>query len=205
MSTSDKTRTCSGPDIELKAILEALLFVADKPLPINLLKQITDKEKEELTSCLDELKSEYEVRGSGIQLIKIAGGYQLCTRPELAFWIKRLYTSRQLRRLSQAALETLAVIAYRQPLIRAEIEVVRGVDASGILRTLLEKSLIRIMGRKKVPGRPIMYGTTQDFLMHFGLEDLSSLPKLEELKDLLPQDEPAGEESAQTTIDFGGE
>lgn len=193
------------PDKELKAILEALLFVADKPLSIGQFRQITDKEKTELVQCLDELRGEYEARESGIQLIKIAGGYQLCTRSELALWIKRLYSSRQLRRLSQAALETLSIIAYRQPLIRAEIEAIRGVDISGILRTLLEKSLVRIVGRKKVPGRPIMYGTTQDFLIHFGLEDLSSLPKLEELKDLLPQDEPqAEEEPAQTTIDFGG-
>ncbi len=176
-------------EIKLINIIEALLFVADKPLSINQLKQITDKEKKDLASCLDELIAEYDVRNSGLQLIKIAGGYQLCTRPEVAPWIKRFYTSRQLLRLSQPALETLAIVAYRQPIIRAEIEAVRGVDVSGILRMLLEKSLIRIVGRKKVPGRPIMYGTTQEFLLHFGLEDLSSLPKLEELQELLPPDE----------------
>ncbi len=180
-------------EIQLKNIIEALLFVSDKPLSINQLKQITDNEKKELTSCLNELIADYESRNSGLQLLNIAGGYQLCTRPGLAPWINRLYTSRQLRRLSPAALETLAIIAYRQPIIRAEIEVVRGVDVSGILRTLIEKSLIRIMGRKKVPGRPIMYGTTQEFLLHFGLEDLACLPKMEELKELLPADEPEGE------------
>ena len=194
------------PETKLKAIVEALLFVADKPLLVNQLKQITDTDNPELTKCLEELQAEYQARGSGIQLVKVAGGYQLCTKAELAPWIKRLFSSRQLRRLSQPALETLAIIAYRQPIIRAEIEAIRGVDISGILRMLLERSLIRIAGRKKVPGRPIMYGTTPEFLLHFGLEDLSCLPKLEELKELLPQDELATEtESTQSTINFSGD
>jgi segregation and condensation protein B len=192
-------------DIQLKAILESLLFVSDKPLSVSQLKQIVDTGKQELTACLEELKSEYQAREGGIQLIKVAGGYQLCTRPESAPWVKKLYSSRQLRRLSQPAMETLAIIAYRQPLIRAEIEAVRGVDTSGILKTLLERSLIRIVGRRKAPGRPIMYGTTQEFLLHFGLEDLSCLPRLEELKELLLQDETVEKESAQTTMNFDGD
>jgi segregation and condensation protein B len=184
-----------GADIKLKAIIDALLFVADTPLSVKQLKQVVDTDEPEIIDCLTALESEYENREGGIQLTKVAGGYQLCTRAAAAPWIKRLYNFRQLRRLSQPAMETLSIIAYRQPLIRAEIEAIRGVDASGIIKTLLEKSLIKIVGRKKVPGRPIMYGTTQEFLLHFGLEDLSCLPKLEELKDLLSQDEPAGEVS----------
>jgi segregation and condensation protein B len=187
--------------LKLKAIIEALLFMADKPLSVSQLRQVTDADKAEVIHCLEGLEAEYQSLDRGIQLVKVAGGYQLCTRPELAPWVKRLYRARQLKRLSQPALETLAIIAYRQPIIRAEIEAIRGVDVSGILRMLLERSLVRIVGRRKVPGRPIMYGTTQEFLLHFGLEDLSCLPKLEELKELLPQDE-AGMESGQATSDF---
>ncbi len=176
-------------DVQLKSIIEALLFVADKPLSVNLLKEITDSNKKEIIFCLEKLEQEYKADDRGIQLVKVAGGYQLATKAELASWIRRLYSSRQLRSLSQAAMETLAIVAYRQPIIRAEVEAVRGVDVSGILRMLLERKLIKMAGRKKIPGRPIMYGTTRDFLIYLGLDDLSGLPKLEELKDLLPQDD----------------
>jgi len=130
---------------------------------------------------MDELKTDYNARG--IQLVEIAEGYQLCTREEYAEWIKKFYKIDKGSKLSQASLETLSIIAYKQPITRVELEEIRGVDSGGVVRTLLEKNLIKNMGRKKVPGRPMMYGTTRKFLEYFGLKSLSDLPTLEEFKD----------------------
>jgi segregation and condensation protein B len=131
--------------------------------------------------CLQE---DYEKAGRGVQLVEVAGGFQLVTRPEYAPWIKRLEKSKPAPKLSRSALESLAVIAYKQPIVRAEIEQIRGVETSGVLKTLLERKLVRIVGRKDEPGRPILYGTTKYFLQHFGLRDLSELPPLREFKEL---------------------
>jgi len=120
----------------------------------------------------------------GIQLVKLAGGYRLVTKAEYAPWLKRLDKAKAAQKLSRSALESLAIIAYKQPLVRAEIEDIRGVETSGVLRTLLERKLVRIVGRKEVPGRPIMYGTTKFFLEHFGLQDIAQLPPLREFKEL---------------------
>jgi segregation and condensation protein B len=171
------------------AVIEALLFASETPLTAERMAEILpDIEKTEIVSLLRGLTQEYEVRGGGICLWEVAGGFQFRTRTDLAPWIRKLKAGRPAM-LSAAALETLAVVAYRQPLVKAEIDRIRGVDASGALKGLLEKKLVRIVGRKDVPGKPIIYGTTRKFLEVFNLKDLSELPTLRELKDLQEQQE----------------
>ena len=166
------------------AILEALIFASEAPLtPERVADVLADTEKKEALSLLEELSREYETRGGGILLVQVAGGFQFRTRPEMAPWIRKLKSARPAM-LSPAALETLAVIAYRQPIVKSEIDRIRGVDVSGALKGLLEKKIVRIVGRKDVPGKPIIYGTTRKFLEVFNLKDLSELPTLRELKDL---------------------
>ncbi len=171
------------------AIIEALLFASETPLAAERITEILpDIERTEIVSLLRGLMREYEVRGGGISLQEVAGGFQFRTRTDLAPWIRKLKAGRPAM-LSPAALETLAVVAYRQPLVKSEIDRIRGVDASGALKGLLEKKLVRIVGRKDVPGKPIIYGTTRKFLEVFNLKDLSELPTLRELKDLQEQQE----------------
>jgi segregation and condensation protein B len=169
----------------LKGILEALLFVTADPIPVSrfvtLLGAVT---KQEVEQALDGLRHEYEQEGRGLQLAEVAGGYRIVTKAEFAPWLKRLEKVKAPSKLSRSALESLAIIAYKQPIVRAEVEQIRGVETSGVIRTLLERKLVRIVGRKEEPGRPIMYGTTKFFLEHFGLRDLSQLPPLREFKEL---------------------
>ena len=168
----------------LKVIIEALVFVSDTPVTVAVIEGILgDVSKKEISSALDDLVREYEERDGGIFLKEIAGGYQFRTGEPLAPWVLKLKGQKPMD-LSPAAMETLAVVAYRQPVMKSEIERVRGVDVSGILWGLLEKNLVRIMGRKNVPGRPIIYGTTRKFLEIFGLKALSDLPTLREFKEL---------------------
>ncbi len=168
---------------KIKNIIECLLFFSDKPLSIDKLAEIIEIEnREKIKEAIGELEREYELRNSGLQVLNIAEGYQFCTRPEFSSWVRRLYKSQTTFYLSLSALETLSIIAYKQPVTRAEIEKIRGVDTSYVLRTLLERKLIRISGRKRLPGRPIIYGTTQEFLRYFGLRDLSEIPSLDEIK-----------------------
>ena len=170
---------------ELKPIIEALLFVSHEPVTLERLTAALGMvSKAEVGQALAQLQAEYEKAERGIQVSEIAGGFQLTTRPEYAPWIKALGKSKPAPKLSRSGLESLAIIAYRQPIVRAEIEAIRGVETSGVLRTLLERKLVRIVGRKDVPGRPIMYGTTKHFLQHFGLCDLGQLPPLREFKEL---------------------
>jgi len=170
---------------ELKAIIESLLFVSAEPIPaVRLAAAIGDVTRAEIEACLRILEHELEQEGRGIRLAEIAGGYRLVTKQEYAPWIKRLDKTKSAAKLSRSALETLAIIAYKQPLVRSEVEEIRGVETSGVIRTLLERKLVRIVGRKEVPGRPIMYGTTKFFLEQFGLSDLSQLPPLREFKEL---------------------
>lgn len=166
-----------------KSVIENILFVADSPLTLAKIAEIFNGEmnKTVIKEILDKLKTDYEHRG--IQLVEVAEGYQLCTRPEASEWIKRFYNIEKGSRLSQASMETLSIIAYKQPITRTEIEEIRGVDSGGVIKTLLEKNLTRNIGRKKVPGRPMMYGTTRKFLEYFGLKSLADLPTLEELKE----------------------
>jgi segregation and condensation protein B len=169
---------------EKAAILEALIFASEVPLTLERVAEVmTDTEKKEIATLIEELAHQYDTRRGGIFLAEVAGGYQFRTRQDLASWIRKLKAARPAM-LSPAALETLAVIAYRQPLVKAEIDRIRGVDASGALKGLLDKRLVRIVGRKDVPGKPIIYGTTKKFLEVFNLKDLSELPTLRELKDL---------------------
>jgi segregation and condensation protein B len=170
----------------IKAILEAVLFVAERPLgPSELSPLLPEFSHEEIKTTLKILKYDYENEGRGLEVKEVAGGYRLQTREDLKDWILRLKRFAR-PRLSQASMETLAIIAYKQPVTRAEIEALRGVDSTGTIRFLLDKRLIRIAGRKETPGRPILYGTTRQFLETFELKDLSSLPSLSELEEMNP-------------------
>lgn len=170
---------------ELKAILEAVLFVSSEPVPLaRLVSVLGSVNKADVEQALTQLTQDLEQDDRGVQLVQVAGGYRVMTKPDYAPWIKKLEKAKTMQKLSRSALESLAIIAYKQPLVRSEIEQIRGVETSGVLRTLLERKLIRIVGRKEVPGRPIMYGTTKFFLEHFGLQDLSQLPPLREFKEL---------------------
>ena len=168
----------------LKSTIESLIFVSQNPLGIDAIKGILeDVNKMAIQRCLDELLEEYGQLDRSFHLVKVAEGFQFRTKPEYAQWIQKLKKTK-VTRLTKAALETLAIIAYKQPIIRAEIEALRGVDSGWVLRALLEKKLIWIMGRKAMPGRPIVYGTSKYFLEVFGLENISSLPTLREIEDL---------------------
>ena len=175
---------------ELTAILEALIFASPEPLTPKAIFKLLDTEPEEdLRAALEALKREYD-RPGGLQIVEVAGGYQIVTRPDLHEWVRRLFHERTTQKLTVQALETLAVIAYRQPITAAEITDVRGVNTSGVLNTLLERNLIKIVGRKQVAGRPFMYATTKEFLIRFGLNDLSDLPKVEDMAEALGLDRP---------------
>jgi len=170
---------------ELKAILEALIFASPEPLTPKALYKLLDAEpKEDIQAALAELKRDYD-RPGGLQLVEVAGGYQIVTRPDLHEWVRRLFHERSTQKLSVQALETLAVVAYKQPITALEIGEVRGVNTAGVLNTLLERHLIKIVGRKQIVGRPFLYATTKEFLIRFGLNDLSDLPKVEDMADAL--------------------
>lgn len=170
---------------KLKSIVEALVFLSEQPISLDRIASVlNDCSRKELKEILKELEEEYEQRAGALQIVEVANGYQFRTRPEFAPWIGKLRQQR-FARLSRAALETLAIVAYRQPVTRAEAESIRGVDSGAVLGTLLERRLLRILGRKEVPGRPILYGTTQEFLELFGLKSLKDLPTLREIKDMV--------------------
>jgi len=168
---------------ELKAVIENILFAADQPVSVGQLQDLFAEttEKAVLKSALDELVREYQSRN--LQLMEVAEGYQLMTRRDYSDWVRKFMKLDKTAKLSQPSLDTLAIIAYKQPLTKAEVEEIRGVDSSGVVRTLLEKKIIVPSGRKKVPGRPIMYRTTRKFLEYFGLMDLKDLPTLEDFNE----------------------
>lgn len=172
---------------ELKPIVEAILFVtADQPLTFKHLVDIFEEEAEtDVRLALEALEEDYKADGRGIELRRVAGGYRLSTRPDHSEYIRRFRKTQPSAKLSIAALETLAVIAYKQPVTIPEILEIRGVSSSSAIKTLLDKRLIVAKGRKKVVGRPMMYGTSKDFLMQFGLNDLTELPNLEDFEDLV--------------------
>jgi segregation and condensation protein B len=168
---------------DIKNIIESLLFVAEEPLTIDRFKKIiSDAETKELREALEELEADYETRQGGFFLNQVAGGYQIRTRPEYMEWIKRLLQPKPMR-LSKAALETLAIIAYKQPVIRSDVEHIRGVDCGGVLRVLLERKFIRVLGRKEIAGRPLIYATTKRFLEVFDLKNLKDLPTPKEIEE----------------------
>lgn len=166
---------------EIKGILEALIYVSEEPVKEEeLLGVFPEEGRDSVRSALEELLLEYGGGPRGLRIVRVAGGFRMQTRPEHDNWIRSLFRHRNRVRLSRAALETLAIIAYRQPVTGPEIQSVRGANPIGVLQTLLERKLIRTLGRKKVVGKPILYGTTEDFLIHFGLNGLSDLPSLED-------------------------
>ena len=176
---------------EGKAILEALIFASPDPLtPKAIFKLLDSEPKEDVQAAIAELKRDYE-RADGLQLVEVAGGYQIVTRPDLHEWVRRLFHERTTQKLTVQALESLAVIAYKQPVTALEVTEVRGVNTSGVLTTLLERHLIKIVGRKRVVGRPFLYATTREFLIRFGLNDLSDLPKVEDMAEALGFEPPA--------------
>ena len=183
---------------ELKSIIENILLAADQPVHVGELEKIflNTAEKKDLQLILEELKEEYQSRN--LQILEVADGYQLCTRHEFNDWIRKFLKLDRSSRLSQPGLDTLSIIAYKQPLTRQEVDDIRGVDSSGVIKTLLEKKVIGPAGRKKVPGRPIMYRTTQKFLEYFGLKDLNDLPTLEDLKEDIED----GDNPLQSQIEF---
>ncbi len=175
---------------ELKAIVEALIFASPDPLTLKAMCKVLDSEpKEDVHAALAALKQDYE-RPGGLQLVEVAGGYQIVTRSDLHEWVRRLFHERSTQRLTAQGLETLAVIAYKQPITALEIGEIRGVNTSGVLNTLLERHLIKIVGRKPVVGRPFMYATTREFLIRFGLNDLSDLPRVEDMAAALGLEAP---------------
>ena len=192
--TTESQTTDAPPSVsaELKAIVEALIFASPEPItPKMLFKLLADEPHEDITAAVASLRTEYDQR-PGLQFVEVAGGYQIVTRPELHEWVRRLFHERSTQKLTVQSLETLAVIAYRQPITALEISEIRGVNTSGVLSTLLERHLIKIVGRKNVVGRPFLYATTQEFLIRFGLRDLSDLPKVEDMAEALGFDPPAG-------------
>jgi len=169
-------------NFEIKPILEGIFFISDSPTRLETLVEILpESNREEILEGIGRIKTEYEEGSKGVELIEIAGGYQFRTKPRWAEWINRLKKAKAVK-LSRSALETLAIIAYRQPIIRPAIEEIRGVDSGWVLRTLLEKGLVKMMGRKDLPGRPMIYGTTGTFLELFGLNTLADLPNLKEVQ-----------------------
>lgn len=172
-------------DQQLRSAIEALLFVAGSTLSPERLKNLfEDVPKDRIEEQLRALQASFAERTSGIMLTEVAGGWQLVTTPEQAPWIRKFRSVKVSAKLSRPALETLAIIAYKQPITRAEVEAVRGVSVDGIVRNLMERRLIKIVGKKDVPGKPMLFGTSSEFLQHFGLKDLSALPTLKEFTEL---------------------
>ncbi len=178
---------------DLKKIIEALVYASPDPLtPKTLFKVLESEPREDVQASLEALLREYAHGEGGLQLVEVAGGYQIVTRPELSEWVRRLFHERKSQKLSVAALETLAVIAYKQPVTAPEITEIRAVNAAGVVATLLERRLIKIAGRKQVVGRPFLYATTREFLIRFGLKDLNDLPKMEDMAEVLGFEPPSG-------------
>ncbi len=174
--------------LDLIPLVEALIFAADGPIKAERMAEALDTEQTEILAAIEALEVDYAERPRGFFLQEVSGGYQLRTRPEYADFLRKLGHNRPFK-FSRPALETLAIIAYRQPVTRSEIEYLRGVDSGSVLKTLLEKHLVRILGKKDIPGKPMIYGTTREFLELFGLADLSALPTLREFSELVSDEE----------------
>jgi len=175
----------SRPIAELMAACEALVFTADEPVPTKILAEVLGEEQEAVRAAVEQLIAEYGERDGGLQIREVAGGWQLCTRPTYHEEVRRFLRTRPSAKLSIAALETLAVIAYKQPVTVPEILEIRGVQSASAIKTLLDKRLIVAKGRKETVGKPMMYGTSKDFLLQFGLKDLDELPNIEDFEDLV--------------------
>jgi segregation and condensation protein B len=170
----------------IKTVIEALLFSSDKPILIEQIRNVfTDLEPTQIRNILEELKTEYNNDNRGIRIIEVAGGFQMVTAPIFSSYLKKFYKQKHLERFSRPALETLAIVAYKQPVTRLEIESIRGVNVDGMVKHLKDVGIIRISGRKKAPGRPFVYSTTREFLEYFGLRSLEELPKIEDFSSLV--------------------
>ena len=178
-------------DARNKGVVEALLIAADDPLGASRLSSVLGRHTgaKEIRAYVNDLNEEYAQTGRSFRVVEVAGGFQLAVHGEFAPWIRQLMREKIAPRLSQASLETLAILAFKQPITKAEVEHIRGVSVDGVLRQLMEKGLIRISGRSDAPGRPLLYGTTRNFLKHFGLKTLSDLPRIRELEELLREEE----------------
>lgn len=173
------------PENNIKSVIEALLFSSEKPLTLEHLRSALDNlETTEIRKTLEELRNEYETANRGLRVIEVAGGFQMITAPDFAVFLRKLHKERRTERLSKPALETLAIIAYKQPVTKFEIESLRSVNIDGVIKSLLDKDIIRIAGRKKAPGRPFVFATTRKFLEYFGLKSLEELPKMEDFSKL---------------------
>jgi segregation and condensation protein B len=189
---NEAPQTTVAVSAEVKAVVEALIFASPEPItPKMLFKLLAEEPREDVLKAIEALQADYENR-PGLQMVEVAGGYQIVTRPDLHEWVRRLFHERSTAKLTVQGLETLAVIAYKQPITALEITEIRGVNTSGVLSTLLERHLIKIVGRKNVVGRPFLYATTKEFLIRFGLKDLHDLPKIEDMAEALGFDPPAG-------------
>ncbi|HKT81677.1 MAG TPA: SMC-Scp complex subunit ScpB [Vicinamibacterales bacterium] len=203
LKVSDQNTTGAAEDLtrdltQVKAVVEALIFASPEPLtPKALFKLMAEEPKEDVQAALAELRRDYD-RPGGLQLVEVAGGYQIVTRTDLHEWVRKLFHERTTQKLTIQALETLAVIAYKQPITALEITEIRGVNTSGVVGTLLERHLVKIVGRKQVVGRPFLYATTKEFLIRFGLNDLSDLPRVEDMAAALGLDAPLLVEKATT-------
>jgi len=168
-------------DKQKKSVIEALLFLSGEPVTLSAIKDVVGLPEPEIRSLMDELVMQYRERNGGLFIAEIANGYQMVTNPGYSEWVIKFRSTQLSSRLSMPALETLSIIAYKQPIIKAEIEELRGVNSDSAVKTLVEKRLIKVIGRKEAPGRPFLYGTTKEFLQYFGLKDLTELPTLKEL------------------------
>ncbi|MFO8052967.1 MAG: SMC-Scp complex subunit ScpB [Candidatus Omnitrophota bacterium] len=192
---------------KVKSILESLLFVNEKPIQLSEISRILEIKNKEIKQAVEELKTEYNGRSSGISIVAVAGGYQMCSAPFNEPWIKKMYSHQNKQKLSTASLETLAIIAYKQPITRVEIEQIRGVNVDGVVRKLGELGLIKTAGKKEVVGRPFLYITTRKFLEYFGINTLKDLPNLEEFvnlaekENLISQEEELEEEKTKQDIE----
>ncbi|MFA6108102.1 MAG: SMC-Scp complex subunit ScpB [Candidatus Latescibacterota bacterium] len=190
------------PPEQARSVIEAVLLSAESPVTAGRLAEVVDGHgAREVARLVDELREEYGRTGRGFTIVEVAGGYQLATRSELSPWLRRFHKDRHQVRLSQAALETLAIIAFKQPLTRMEVDSIRGVNSAGVLQTLMEVGMVRITGRSDGIGKPMLFGTTREFLVHFGLKNLADLPKPKELEELLAE----GEQKARAREQGTGE
>lgn len=199
MTTRSRTRIAEAPTIEAddeRRVIEALIFVADEPVTLEQMAQVLGhRTPDELRDLVVQIERELESSGHGLRIEQVAGGYRLSTCPDLAPWVRAFFRNRNRARLSPASIETLAVIAYKQPVTAPEIQEIRGVDPQGSLKTLLDKRLVRMAGKKKVIGRPFLYATTREFLVHFGLASIDDLPPIEDFEKLAGRIEAASEGS----------
>jgi segregation and condensation protein B len=171
-------------DKEAKSVIESILFISGEPVSLDTMRKLIEIDKYNTDRLIKDLINDYSLRDTGLLIVEVAEGYQMVTNPACSPWIRKVLSTSMPKRLTQSSLETLAIVAYKQPIIKAEIEAIRGVNSDGVVKTLLERRLIKILGRKEAPGRPLMYGSTPEFLQQFGLKDLSELPTLKEFAEI---------------------